>query len=261
MNLTERQMVQILSELRSLYHVTSVKAEFEAEGTRMDEAIRLKDIAMQAGLNFNLKIGGCEAVRDMFDAVTLGASRIIAPMVESPFALQKFLKAAKTHLHSRDNSIELFINIETITACQNFDQILAIAEIEELKGVVIGRVDLAGSLGIERPDIDSNQTITDLCHTIATKAKQKGLVVVVGGAISANSLPFLRSFADGAIDRYETRKVIFSCPAALNNPVDAFKKAVEFEMLWLQNKKRYYSHISLEDEARLKMIEQRLTNS
>ncbi len=259
MNPTEKQMVQILTELRDLYHVTGVKAEFEAEGTRMDEAIRLKDIALQAGLGLNLKIGGCEAVRDMFDAVTLGASRIIAPMVESPFALQKFLKAAKTHLHSRDNSIELFINIETITACQNFDKILAIAEIAELNGVVIGRVDLAGSMGIERPAIDTNRHIIDLSHAIATKAKQNGLKVVVGGAISANSMPFLRSFGDGKIDRYETRKVIFGCPAALDNPIAAFTKAVEFEMLWLQNKKRYYRDISLEDEARLKMIEQRLT--
>jgi hypothetical protein len=260
MNSTEKHMVEILTEMKEKYHVTGVKAEFEAEGTRLDEAMRLKEMAMQSGISFNLKIGGCEAIRDLFDAITLGTERIIAPMVESHYALQKFLKAAKTHLVDQD--MELLINLETISACNNFDKMLEIAEISELKGIVIGRVDLAGSLGLDRRAIDNDATIKNISLQMAAKANQHGLKVSAGGAITANSLPFLQAFPTGHLDRFETRKVIFSCPMALDNPITAFNqainKAIEFEMLWLKNKKNYYGKIYTEDDARIAMIQERL---
>ncbi len=256
MNSIEKHMVELLSEMKENYYVTGVKAEFEAEGTRIDEAMRLKEIALRSGLSFNLKIGGCEAVRDLFDVTKLGAERIIAPMVESGYALQKFINSTKNYLDDQD--VELLINVETITACNNFDKMLEIPEINSLNGIVIGRVDLSGSLGLDRNSIDNNPTILDLSLQIAAKATQLGLNVVVGGAITANSLPFLRAFPDGHLDRYETRKVIFSCPQALDNPPLAFSKAVEFELLWLKNKKNYYGKIFSEDDARIAMIEKRL---
>ena len=257
MNSIEKRMVELLSEMKERYYVTGVKAEFEAEGTRIDEAMRLKEIALRSGLSFNLKIGGCEAIRDLFDVAKLGAERIIAPMVESSYALQKFINATQQHLGDQD--VELLVNVETITTCHNFDKMLEIPNISLLNGVVIGRVDLSGSLGLERSSIDHNQTILDLSLQVAAKAKRLGLKVVVGGAITANSLPFLQAFPDGHLDRYETRKVVFNCPQALANPPLAFNKAVEFELLWLQNKKNYYGKIFAEDDARIAMIEKRLS--
>src|SRR5689334_5852268 len=96
MNTLEKSMVDLLCELRDKYHVTSVKAEFEAEGTRMEEAMRLKEVSMKAGLDLTIKVGGCEALKDMFEAASLGTKNLVAPMVESPFALRKFLEATKT---------------------------------------------------------------------------------------------------------------------------------------------------------------------
>src|SRR5688572_28346185 len=93
MNLTERKMVDVLTDLKENYHVVGVKAEFEAEGTRLEEALRLKEVLMKVGLGLTLKIGGCEALRDMYEARVIGVSRLVAPMIETPYALKKFLSA------------------------------------------------------------------------------------------------------------------------------------------------------------------------
>jgi hypothetical protein len=85
--------------------------------------------------------------------------------------------------------------------------------------------------------------------------------VVVGGGVSVHSKAFFKAFPPGHLDRFETRKVIFSCPGALDNPEEAFLKAVEFELLWLKNKKAYYGAIHQEDDARLVMMEKRYQDS
>ena len=37
----------------------------EGYGTRHEEALRLKEVATQAGLDLTIKVGGCEAIKDM----------------------------------------------------------------------------------------------------------------------------------------------------------------------------------------------------
>lgn len=257
MNVLEKKMLSILLDLKERFHVTGVKAEFEAEGTRMEEALRLKDVVSRAGVGLNIKVGGCEALRDMFDSIALGAERIIAPMVETPYALKKFLGAAKTaFINNGLDDCDLLINLETISSFENFDKMLAIPEIDLLDGIVIGRVDLTGSLGLTREDVNSQQ-ILDLAIGAAVKAKSRGLQVVVGGGVSVHSKAFFSAFPGGTLDRFETRKIIFSCPGALGNPEEAFLRAVEFELLWLKNKKAYYGSIYNEDDARIQMMERR----
>jgi hypothetical protein len=43
-----------------------------------------------------LKIGGVEALRDIKDALDLGVDGLIAPMVESPFGVVKFVSAVES---------------------------------------------------------------------------------------------------------------------------------------------------------------------
>lgn len=260
MNKLELDMVNLLSDLKKNYNVTGIKAEFEAEGTRLDEAMRLKDVTASAGLGLNIKIGGCEAIKDMLDAISLGADRIIAPMVETPYALQKFIRAAQLVYGDKLDTIELLMNVETITAYQNLDAMLEVPEIKYLNGIVIGRVDFVGSLGKSRDAINSAE-ILKYCVDIAAKAKEKNLTVVVGGGVSVDSIPFFKQFPKNHLDRFETRKVIFQCPAGINNPEIAFIKAVEFELMWLKNKRNHYSAIAKEDEVRIQMMETRYKQS
>jgi hypothetical protein len=261
MNKMEREMVVLLKELKAQHNVIGVKMEFEAEGTRIEEAMRLKEISLSAGITLTTKIGGCEAIKDMFDASSLGTSYLVGPMVETPYALKKFIQA--THIAFQPDQredMEFYINLETITACKNFDEMLSIPEAKFLNGIVLGRVDLTGSLNLDRNSVNS-QEILDICISMATKAKEHGKKVIVGGAVSVHSMPFFKAFPAGTLDKYETRKIVFSCPNAINNTEAAFLKAVEFELLWLKNKKEYYGFIHREDDARLKMMEERYRTS
>lgn len=258
MNLLEHKMVETLLDLRENHGANGVKAEFEAEGTRLEEAMRLKEIVMRAGLGLTIKIGGCEAIRDMYECRTIGVERIVAPMIESSYALKKFLNATQLVFPKDErNEIKFVVNIETITGCNNFDEMLAVEEINCLDGIVMGRVDLSGSLGMSREDIN-NQKIFEITKDLFVKSKTRCLENAVGGGVSAQSLPFFRDLPDGTLDRYETRKVIFEFPLAFEKePEKGILKAVGFELLWLRNKRDYYNSISLEDEHRLVMLESR----
>jgi hypothetical protein len=63
------------------------------------------------------------------------------------------------------------------------------------------------------------------------------------------------------LDYFETRKVLFGCPGAIGDGGDkGILKAVGFELLWLKNKRDFYSLISCEDEQRIGMLEYRYKN-
>lgn len=258
MNSLERKMVDTLIDLKENHAVNGIKAEFEAEGTRLEEALRLKEVVMKAGIGLTIKIGGCEALRDMYECRTIGVNRIVAPMIESAFALKKFILATRLAFPEDERTDIMFaVNIETYQGCQNFDEMLRLPEISGLSGIVMGRVDLTGSLGLSREDINT-QRIFEMTRDLFIKSKAAGLENAVGGGVSAHSLPFFRNLPVGSIDRYETRKVIFGCPAALGDHAEnGILKAVGFELMWLKNKRDYYKLISLEDDTRLQMLEKR----
>jgi len=258
MNSIEIKMSDTLKDLKENHHVIGVKAEFEAEGTRLEEALRLKEVITKAGLDLTIKIGGCEALKDMFDSRSIGVSRIVAPMIESAYALKKYIGATKV-AYPKDEwqNVSFLINLETIEGFNNFDSMLKIPEISDLDGIVLGRVDMTGSMGLTREDINSAK-IFDMAKTLFKKAKNHNLECVIGGGVSAASLPFFNDLPAGMLDRYETRKVIFQCPDALGKDADkGILKAVGFELMWLKNKRDFYGMIFEEDKQRIQMLQSR----
>jgi 4-hydroxy-2-oxoheptanedioate aldolase len=257
MNSIENKMIKALKDLKENHHVIGVKAEFEAEGTRREEALRLKEVVTRAGLELTIKIGGCEAVKDIYDARAIGVANLVAPMIESPYALKKFLLSVKNTFPADERqSVSFLVNIETVDGYRNFERMLEIPEARELSGVVLGRVDMCGSLGLNSDDINAEQ-IGQIARDIFEKAKKRGLECVVGGGIAKEALPFLRGLG-GLLDRYETRKVIFKCPEALSSEAEkGILKAVGFELMWLKNKRDFYGMIYNEDKQRIDMLQSR----
>lgn len=257
MNLYEKQMLDILSRARADYGVVAVKAEFEAEGTRVDELLRLLEIARKAGVKVGIKIGGCEAIRDLIECRLYGADYIIAPMVETPYALGKYV-AAKNKFYPADEQgdVGFLFNVETRKTYDELEELGNVASAGGV-GMVFGRVDFVGSMGHQRDFVNTDEMLSYVCG-VAEVAKKHNLDLVVGGGVSPDSIAPLRKVRQIRLDRFETRKVIFD--AAILDGEDAargMELAIEFELLWLKNKRDYYRTIAAEDEQRIAMMEKR----
>ncbi len=252
-------MLNCLKELKQQPGVVAVKAEFEAEGTRIDELLRLIDIARRADMNVGLKVGGCEAIRDLIESKQLGVEYIIAPMVETPYALSKFIDA-KNRVYNKveQQDTDFLFNVETITAFNHLEEMAKLASAENgLNGMVFGRVDFCGSMGWSRDKINT-KNVTDYCLKASGISKHYNLDMVVGGGVSIDALAELEKINECHLTRFETRKIIFNTSNMEPNHIkNCLLEAVKFEMLWLMNKRDYYSIIMSEDQHRIEMLENR----
>lgn len=257
MNAYEKQMLDILIRAKAEFGVLAIKAEFEAEGTRVDELLRLLEITRKAGLKVAIKTGGCEAIRDIIECRLYGVDYMIAPMVETPYALSKFA-AAKNKFYPADEQadVSFLFNVETRST---FDHLEALGDLagKERVGMVFGRVDFAGSMGHTRDFVNSPEMIGYICE-VAKVAKKHDLELVVGGGVSPDSIEPLRQVRAIRLDRFETRKVIFDA-AVLDGDraADGMALAIEFELLWLKNKRDHYRTLAEEDATRIGMMEAR----
>ena len=256
MNPREKSMLDLLKKLKNDYGVVAVKAEFEAEGTRVDELLRLLELTFRSDLKLALKIGGCEAVRDLIESKTFGCDYIIAPMIESSYGLSKFIDAKNKIYKNSKNGTRFLFNLETKTCFNDIDSIMKLAK-SNLDGCVFGRVDYSGSLNMLRQKINSPKITQDVL-TASKLAKKNDLEFVVGGGVSIEAIPVLKKFKSTHLSRFETRKVVFSSESLdIKDISTGLLTAVEFELNWLKNKREYYKVIFDEDKLRIHMLESR----
>jgi len=247
MNKLEYEVIDCLNRLKNDYGVFQIKAEYENEGSRQVELMRLKDVTSRVELPIILKIGGVEAITDIYEALSIGAQGIVAPMAETAFATSKYNR----------EDIEFAINVETITSYKNIDDILSLDKINFLSSITVGRVDFSASLGKDRSFVNSDEMF-GYCKEIFEKAKMAGLRTALGGAISHDSIPFItRLIESDLINKFETRKTVYSTNAL--KTLDAgLTEGIKFELGWLKSKRRYYHRITNEDEKRIEMLEKRV---
>lgn len=204
------------------YSCIGVKTSFEDEGASIRDVIRLRTLTSTHGLKLAVKIGGCEAKTDIQQVVDVCADSIVGPMIETPYAMYKYSQSV------RDVPMSKGVNIETHTALENINTILTVQGIDY---VVIGRVDLIGSMGISRNDMETEK-INEMIETACKTIKDHGKRVYMGGAISQNTLRLVEKlYAKGLLDYVETRYIIFQVtPELLMYWNDAMKLSHQFEL-------------------------------
>ena len=263
MNTLETKMYDFLVDLKENHHIAGIKISFEDEGLTGESAQIISSIAFKAGVAVSMKIGGCEAKRDMYDAKVLGVDKIVAPMIETPYALKKFVEATHS-IYSDDErqNTKFMVNIETIGGYNHLEDMMQIPEAKEILGITLGRVDFSGSLGKDRSFVNSAEMEQYALH-MAQIAKENGKKLFIGGGVSAASLDFFRKLPSDVLASFETRNIIFDAQYSLNDPQieHALVKAMGFELVWMQRKKEFYGHLSNAEAKRIEMIEERYNNS
>ena len=228
-------MEVFLSNLKTLksYGATGLKAEFESEYLDDSTLIFLNNLAKSSELDFTIKLSGAGSIHDLVRTFKLGATNIVSPMIETPYALEKFVNSIDLIYSTWANSFNFFINIETIESFNNFEKIINSPYFNRIKGVVFGRSDFAHSLGLKCKDTNSTEILNYAIH-ISSVLQNLDKMFIIGGAINPNSIDFLLKIP--YLSAFETRKVIFNSSALYTNPKISILKALEFEIEWLKNK-------------------------
>jgi hypothetical protein len=113
----------------------------------------------------------------------------------------------------------------------------------------------------DRNYVNSDE-VYKLVNSVFTKVKSKGLKACLGGAISVDSLDFLKKLhSSGLLDKFETRYAIFDPSITLKNLSRALSKAQMFEYEWLMSKHEYYNSFANQDIKRIQMIQDRINQS
>ena len=230
-----------LIDLKENHNAKGIKAEFESEGATFEEIVQLKQLASSAGLELTVKIGGCGASKDMQDTQIIGINSLVAPMIESEYALQKFVETYQ-EIYTNKN-IRLYINIETITGYTNLDHILSSKYFNYITGVIWGRGDMAKSMNIDNVE---DKQLLEIGKNISEKVLAHNKEFIIGGKITSKSLQSLDKINFSYI---ETRKIIFN----QNVDSDGINKAIQFEIDWINEKKTFRET----DKLRLEQLEKR----
>jgi len=256
-------MIQFKNILEKLMNdgVVGIKQSFEDEGVIFDDVVKMKRICDSVSAYISVKIGGCEAISDINNCLSLDVNGIVAPMIESEFALQKFVEAVITNIDiDKREKMKFYINVESKTAYENLDKILSSPSSKLLTGIVIGRSDLTKSFGYGKQDVVSNKmckVVTD----ILTQSKNYGFKTLMGGNIGSSSINFIQDmFSKKLLNNIETRNVIIDLDKVnIDTLEELIKNSLSFESNWLNYKADYYNKIGGEYIKRSKIILDRIS--
>lgn len=226
---------------------SSLKGEFEAEGLSRTELSAEALFAARRGIDYLVKISGAEAKSDISFLEELGIVSIVCPMIESRFAMEKYMGML------RENSFQhIGVTIETVTAVSNIDKILDAGH--ALTEVTIGRTDLTASFKGE--GVESAQTI-EMVKTVAAAAHQRKLKVTMGGSVSRSTRDLLRNDSQlrGLIHAVETRKAVMPINQFLEE--GTLSHALKLEELLLRNRIRHSERPLPDANARLVALTER----
>jgi 4-hydroxy-2-oxoheptanedioate aldolase len=243
-------LITNLELLSSNHGVIGLKQSFEDEGIFLDDLLTVRRITDICNLKLFVKIGGCEAKTDINNCIKYGVNGIIAPMVESSFALSKFTDI--TSLYS--GKIQSYIVIETKTAYENLDEILEYGN-NKLNGIIVGRSDFSKSYLLNKSEVNSN-FVFDKIKKILVKSKNYNYQTTLGGNISTQSGEFIKKmYFDNLLDKIETRNVVIKLSDDNIHTLEkTIQLALEYEIELLKYKRNIFSLAVTDLDDRIKSL-------
>jgi hypothetical protein len=238
-------------------NLVSIKTSFEDEGADFIEVLFLKTFCDRNNIPLVLKIGGGEAIRDIKDANKMQINKLVAPMLESKFALEKFIQSCEKHYDVTNG--KLAINVESETCYKNLQDIFSSPYFSKLSSITVGRGDLVQSMELDRYNgaVDSEEVL-NITRNIFSLARTKNMGCTLGGSMTSTSEKFVITLiAEELLDKFETRNVIFN-KEALNyySFSQLIKAALEFELNYLTAKRDYYNNLYNQDIIRINKLNQ-----
>ena len=232
-------LIKHLKELKK-FGMRAVKQSLEDEGATFKDIELMRKITFKVGTDLNVKIGGCEAKNDIYFCKQVKVNGIVAPMVESEYALRKFIQIA---YDPKDKFTKLFINIETKTALMNLKKIIRSKYFKFLHGVILGRSDVAGSYNLEKKDVDSKMIFYKINNALIS-LKNKKKIIKMGGSVTPTSINFIKNiYKKKLLKRLETRNIEIELNKKnLDNLNKSINKIFAFETKWLKHKSKIKSN-------------------
>ena len=237
------------------------KIETESEGALYSDILFMNEIAAIANIPLCVKIGGVEALRDIFEFARFNISLFIAPMVESPFGAYKFISSLRK-FHTTYPRIRGALLIETSSGISCFEKIarLVADNTDAISHVIIGRTDLSASLKVDKHQHhlpDSAEIMNQIISCFTTlKLISPSTKTAFGGNINSNTISILTDSLLEVVDYIETRKVVMPAASLRNDPT-LLTQALQFESFYLRERIEYYSHLVNADSARIIQLESR----
>jgi len=250
-NDSTQNLIQSLRRLKNQFGASCLKLSTE-DAAMSFEQIRFWTQLAEGILPVMVKIGGPNARNDIKQLLALNVDGLIAPMVESVYGLENFLAAVRDFTNPMQmQRLVKQINIETVTAVEQLDAILASPEAGSLDEITIGCSDLSQSLKKDRMD----PVVQSLVRDVVARIKARNIKVSVGGGISPDTIDAI--LRDIQPHQFNTRVVTFSV-----QPGQSYRAAVtetlHFELRMLEHdlKKGF---ISLDEEKyRSRQLSERL---
>jgi len=236
-----------LAQLQQNHGLLSLKAGTEWEDMDYQEIACLQELG--AGeLPLLVKIAGAEAKVDLRHLQAIGVNGILGPMIESEYALEKFVTMVLNHYEKTSQKPFLAINLETIHAYEQLDALLNNRFFEPVDLVVIGRLDLSLSMHID--DVD-HPKVAKVTQDIVKRVRAKGKDISIGGFVNPASAESIKN--NFKANRLNTIHTLFD----LDNITDvasAVWKGIEFEIC-------YYDYLKTRYPERSSFYQERIETS
>lgn len=246
---------QQLQHLTRSAQIAALKSGTEVEDMSFEEIAVLRQLSKEI-VPLVIKIGGPEARQDIRNCIKHDVDMILAPMVETVYALTNFVETAVSIIEEKEsNHIQLAFNLESKTAYSNLDAMIQSRAFAMLSQVTIGRGDLSKSMHLA---VDDDE-VTRVTISALKRLSRNRVTTSVGGGLTVKNIPSMAATLPS--DRFNTRHIVLHNNKKFQtNPAQSLFNGLAFEKdLYLllaelfQDRSNYY-------QKRALVLEQRMGN-